>query len=182
MKVIHANVVELSQRGISGLNVTPVIFKAINRKELAKGNAPVSFELIVEMDDGSELIVKRSWNAGANERPRPKDLTERLVVVRDGKRVSVQNKQMWQDFIRSTIPQGNKMNLKWKRIMNGNAWQPRVCFCHSESIFFGKYCSYCDWKTATYGAFFVYPWQPFTITKYLLKTLFKRLRVATSNN
>lgn len=83
-----------------------VIFKAINRKELAKGNASISFELIVEMDDGSELIVKRSWSAGANERPRPKDLVERLVVVRDGKRVSVQNKQMWQDFIRSSIPQG----------------------------------------------------------------------------
>jgi len=27
-------------------------------------------------------------------------------VVQDGKRVAVQNKQMWQDFIRATIPPG----------------------------------------------------------------------------
>ena len=58
------------------------------------------------MDDASPLIVKRSWSAGAVEAPRAKDLVERLVVVKDGKRVSVQNKQMWQDFIRATIPPG----------------------------------------------------------------------------
>jgi DNA sulfur modification protein DndD len=33
-------------------------------------------------------------------------LYERLVVVRDGKRVSVQNQEMWQDFIRAAIPPG----------------------------------------------------------------------------
>ena len=54
----------------------------------------------------SELIVKRSWSAGAVADPRPKDLTERLVVVRDGKRVSVQNQEIWQDFIRAAIPPG----------------------------------------------------------------------------
>ncbi|PQP85507.1 DNA sulfur modification protein DndD [Paenibacillus sp. AR247] len=82
------------------------IYRSINRKSLALGNASVSFELVMEMDDFSELIVKRSWSAGTIDGPKAKDLTERLVVIRDGKRVSVQNKQMWQDFIRATIPPG----------------------------------------------------------------------------
>lgn len=82
------------------------IYRSINRKELAKGNAAVSFELTAELDDYSELIVKRSWSAGVVDDPKPNDLHERLVVVRDGKRVSVQNQQMWQDFIRATIPPG----------------------------------------------------------------------------
>jgi DNA sulfur modification protein DndD len=83
-----------------------VIYKNINRKELARGNTSVSFELVVEQDDGSELIVKRSWSSGAINDAKAKDLDERLVVVQDGKRVSVQNKQMWQDYIRATIPPG----------------------------------------------------------------------------
>ncbi|MDD2661330.1 MAG: DNA sulfur modification protein DndD [Methylococcales bacterium] len=83
-----------------------VIYKNINRKELARGNTSVSFELVVEQDDGAELIVKRSWTSGAINDAKAKDLDERLVVVQDGKRVSVQNKQMWQDFIRATIPPG----------------------------------------------------------------------------
>ena len=80
------------------------IFRNINRREKAKGNANVSFELVMEMDNLSELVVKRSWTAGAVSDPKPRDLTERLVVVRDGKRVSVQNQEIWQDFIRSEIP------------------------------------------------------------------------------
>lgn len=82
------------------------IFRSINRREKAKGNANVAFELIVEMDDGAELVVKRSWSAGAVSDPKPRDLSERLVVVRDGKRVSVQNQEIWQDFIRAAIPPG----------------------------------------------------------------------------
>lgn len=82
------------------------IFRNINRREKAKNNASVSLELVIEMDDLSELIVKRSWSAGAVEEPNPRDLTERLVVVRDGKRVSVQNKEIWQDYIRGAIPPG----------------------------------------------------------------------------
>ena len=85
---------------------TEDIFRNINRREKAKGNAYVSFELVIEMDDQSELIVKRSWTAGVIDEPKPRDLTEKLVVVRDGKRVSVQNKEIWQDFIRATIPPG----------------------------------------------------------------------------
>lgn len=80
------------------------IFRNINRREKARGNANVSFELVMQMDDLSELIVKRSWSAGVADDPKPKDLIERLVVVRDGKRVSVQNQEIWQDFIRSVIP------------------------------------------------------------------------------
>jgi DNA sulfur modification protein DndD len=82
------------------------IFRNINRREKAKGNANVAFELVLEMDDFSELVVKRSWTAGATEDPKPRDLTERLTVVRDGKRVSVQNQEIWQDFIRAAIPPG----------------------------------------------------------------------------
>ena len=82
------------------------IFRNINRREKAKGNANVAFELVIEMDDHSELVVKRSWTAGAVNEPKPRDLTERLVVVRDGKRVSVQNQEIWQDFIRAAIPPG----------------------------------------------------------------------------
>lgn len=83
------------------------IYRSINRREKARGNANVAFELIIEMDDGSELLVKRSWTAGALSEPKPRDLTERLVVVvRDGKRVSVQNQEIWQDFIRAAIPPG----------------------------------------------------------------------------
>lgn len=80
------------------------IYRNINRREKAKRNANVSFELVIEMDDLSELVVKRSWTAGATADPRPRDLTERLVVVRDGKRVSVQNQEIWQEYIRSAIP------------------------------------------------------------------------------
>ena len=82
------------------------IYRNINRREKAKGNANVAFELVIEMDDGSELVVKRSWTSGAISEPKPRDLTERLVVVRDGRRVSVQNQEIWQDFIRAAIPPG----------------------------------------------------------------------------
>ena len=82
------------------------IFRNINRREKARGNASVSFELVMEMDDLSELVVKRSWSAGGADDPKTRDLTEWLVVVRDGKRVSVQNQEIWQDFIRSMIPPG----------------------------------------------------------------------------
>ena len=85
---------------------TDEIFRNINRREKARGNAHVSFELVMEMDDLSELVVKRSWSAGAIDDPKPRDLDERLVVVRDGKRVSVQSREIWQDFIRSVIPPG----------------------------------------------------------------------------
>lgn len=82
------------------------IHRNINRREKAKSNASVCFELTMEMDDHSELIVKRSWSAGAITDPKPRDMTERLVVVQDGKRVSVQNQEIWQDFIRAAIPPG----------------------------------------------------------------------------
>ena len=82
------------------------IYRNINRREKAKGNAEVAFELVMEMDDGAELVVRRSWGAGVVADPKPKDLAERLVVVRDGKRVSVQNREIWQDFIRAAIPPG----------------------------------------------------------------------------
>ena len=81
-----------------------VIYKSINHKELAKGNAFVSFELEFETDNAETVLVKRSWSANACERPLAKDLVEKLTVVKDGRRVTVQNKEMWQDYINSTIP------------------------------------------------------------------------------
>jgi DNA sulfur modification protein DndD len=82
------------------------IYRNINRREKATGNPNVAFELVIEMDDESELIVKRSWTAGVVADPKPRDLIERLVVVRDGKRVSARNQEIWQDFIRAAIPPG----------------------------------------------------------------------------
>lgn len=85
---------------------TDILFKYINRKELAKGNAFVSFELELETDEHETILINRSWSAGATDNPKHKDLNEKLVIVKDGKRVSVQNKEMWQDYINATIPQG----------------------------------------------------------------------------
>jgi len=82
------------------------IFRNINRKEFAKGNAFVSFELTLETDEMEEILVKRSWTVGTVDSPKVKDLEEKLVVIKDGKRVSVQNKEMWQDYINATIPEG----------------------------------------------------------------------------
>lgn len=81
-----------------------VIYKSINHKELAKGNAFVSFELEFETDKAETVLVKRSWSSNACEKPLAKDLVEKLTVVKDGRRVSVQNKELWQDYINSTIP------------------------------------------------------------------------------
>lgn len=82
------------------------VFKYINRKELAKGNAFVSFELMIETDYLEEILIKRSWSTGTVDSPKPKDLEERLVVIKDGKRVSVQNKDLWQDYINASFPKG----------------------------------------------------------------------------
>lgn len=82
------------------------VFKYINRKEFAKGNAFVSFELMIETDDMEEIQIKRSWTAGTVDSPKPKDLEEKLVVIKDGKRVSVQNKDLWQDYINASFPKG----------------------------------------------------------------------------
>lgn len=81
------------------------IYKCVNRKEKAKGNYLVSFELVFETDELEEIQVKRSWSAGVLDDPRPRDLQEKLVIVKDGKRVSVENRQIWQDFLNATIPQ-----------------------------------------------------------------------------
>ncbi len=82
------------------------VYKCINRKEMAKGNAFVSFELWIETDELEEIQIKRTWTAGTVDGPKPKDLEEKLVVIKDGKRVSVQNKEMWQDYINAVVPKG----------------------------------------------------------------------------
>ena len=82
------------------------IYRYINRKEFAKGNAFVAFELFIETDDFEEIQIKRSWTAGTIDSPKPKDLEEKLVVIKDGKRVSVQNKDLWQDYINANFPKG----------------------------------------------------------------------------
>ncbi|MCA0231877.1 MAG: DNA sulfur modification protein DndD [Bacteroidetes bacterium] len=85
---------------------TDILYKYINRKELNKGNAYVAFELEMETESHEIILIHRSWSAGATDKPQYKDLEEKLVVVKDGKRVSVQNKEMWQDYINATIPKG----------------------------------------------------------------------------
>lgn len=80
------------------------LFNDINRKELQKGNANVKFELTFNSDN-DEIIVSRSWSVSANENPRPRDLTEKLVVIQNGKRVSTQTQEIWQEYINSRIPQ-----------------------------------------------------------------------------
>lgn len=80
------------------------IYNCINTKELEKGNAFVSIELEFETEENENIIVNRSWSAGSTATPKSKDLSEKLVVVKDGKRVSVQNKDLWQDYINTTIP------------------------------------------------------------------------------
>jgi len=80
------------------------VYKCINRKELSKGNAFVSFELELETDDFETILIHRSWSAGTTDKPMFKDLEEKLVIIKNGKRVSVQNKEMWQDYINATIP------------------------------------------------------------------------------
>ena len=81
-----------------------IIYKSINCKELAKGNAYVEFELFFDDDEGNEVMIHRSWNATAIDEPKSRDLREKLVVTKNGKKVSVQNKDLWQDYINSTIP------------------------------------------------------------------------------
>jgi DNA sulfur modification protein DndD len=83
------------------------LFKAINRKEAARGNVSCSFELSFETDEGDHVVVKRSWTAPeTGNRPRPDDLEEKLSVIKNGKRVSVASQQMWQDYLDVTIPKG----------------------------------------------------------------------------
>jgi DNA sulfur modification protein DndD len=83
------------------------ILKAINRRELSRGNASCSFELHFETDIGEVVTVKRSWSAPASvNAPRPDDLEEKLTVIKNGKRVSVASQQVWQDYLDVTIPRG----------------------------------------------------------------------------
>ncbi|MGA2296547.1 MAG: DNA sulfur modification protein DndD [FCB group bacterium] len=83
-----------------------MIFKGINNSEKSNGNTYVAFELLLETDEGSEILVKRSWSAGTNVNPKSRDLEEKLIVIKDGKRVSVENKQIFQDFVNITFPRG----------------------------------------------------------------------------
>ncbi len=97
---------------------TEFIYKYINRKELVKGNAFVSFELEKETDDFETILINHSWSTGTTESPKHKDLTEKLVVVKNGKRVSVQNKEMWQDYINTTVPKVIQETLILSGIFN----------------------------------------------------------------
>lgn len=81
------------------------LFQDINRREISKGNSYVKFELTFETDEKDEIIVQRGWTAGANESPRPKDLIEKLVIVKNGQRISSQTQDIWQEFINNKIPQ-----------------------------------------------------------------------------
>lgn len=81
-----------------------VIFRNINRKEKSHGNISVTFELEFIMDDLSEITVKRSWSSGTILNPKPRDLTEKLEIIKNGERISAQTQYIWQEFIKSAIP------------------------------------------------------------------------------
>lgn len=101
------SVLEAIHLCLYGQKKKDAVFKAINRAEMAKGNAACAFELHFETDEGNTVVVKRSWQAGATvNKPRPDDLDEKLTVIKDGKRVTVASPQMWQDYLDATIPQG----------------------------------------------------------------------------
>jgi DNA sulfur modification protein DndD len=72
--------------------------------EASSSNANVSFKLVIEMEPhrtrGEAILGRR----GVKCDPKLRDPMKRLVIVKDGKRVAVQNPGIWQDFIRSAIP------------------------------------------------------------------------------
>lgn len=79
------------------------IFRSINRREMANNNTHVSFELVMD-NDGSELIVRRSWKARTVDNPRPNDLAENLVVTQDGNKISTTGSEAWHEFLKAKIP------------------------------------------------------------------------------
>lgn len=81
-----------------------LIYRQVNKNELAKGNSKVTFEVVLETDDNEELIIKRIYSSNAISEPKPKDFIEKLLITKNGSQVSIQNKDLWQDFINSTIP------------------------------------------------------------------------------
>lgn len=81
------------------------IYKNINRREKARNNCFVTFSLILEQDDLSELFIKRSWSTGVSDNPKAKDMYETLVIKKDNNLVSLQSRQLYQDYIQATIPQ-----------------------------------------------------------------------------
>lgn len=83
------------------------IFKSINRQEMARGNASCSFELHMETDELETVVVQRSWSCPVSvNKPKANQLEERLIVSKNGKRVSVANQKMWQEYLEATIPRG----------------------------------------------------------------------------
>lgn len=81
-----------------------LIYRHANRTELAKGNVKVALEITLETDDKDELVIKRVYSSNTTDDPRPKDFIEKLLITKNGSQVSVQNKDLWQDYINSTIP------------------------------------------------------------------------------
>lgn len=84
------------------------ILKAINRKELEKGNGNVHFALHILLDDGDILKVKRSWQTTTHgiNKISVSDLDEKLVLVRNDERLAITDQGGWQDFLERTIPYG----------------------------------------------------------------------------
>ena len=81
-----------------------LIYKSINRHEFSKGNKRVTFELTLETDDEEAIVINRSYSNRNKDNTKPTDFIENLIVTKNGSQVSSQNKDLWQDFINSTIP------------------------------------------------------------------------------
>ncbi|HBG62037.1 MAG: DNA sulfur modification protein DndD [Omnitrophica WOR_2 bacterium GWF2_38_59] len=84
------------------------LYKAINRRELDKGNGNILFELHILLDDGDVLKVKRSWRCASHglNKITSSDLEEKLVLVRNEQRLAISDQGGWQDFLEKTIPYG----------------------------------------------------------------------------
>jgi len=80
------------------------IYRNINRKRKALGENDVSFEIVLEMDDLSEIVIQRSWTPVSTKSLKPRDLLEQLKIKKDGEQVPVQRKDVLVEFIESIIP------------------------------------------------------------------------------
>jgi len=83
------------------------IYNAINRRELATGNCSCGLELHLQMDSGTQIVIKRSWAARPTlATPGPEDLDQKLSIIRDDQRISVTSEETWEEWVAANIPKG----------------------------------------------------------------------------
>lgn len=81
------------------------ISESMNRNSVSRGQYSCCIELMFQTDKNEVIIVRRSWNGNMFGSPlRPDDLEEKLVVFKDGQKISVAHSQEWQDYINTMMP------------------------------------------------------------------------------